>query len=291
MTSTFKPRPQSRPEPAPIVTAVRYDAISVTPASPHIGAEIGNIDLTQPLSAAQTEQLRAAFMQYQVIFFRDQHISFEDQIRLAGYFGALGQHAGKSTISKPTDNPLVRKFHYDEHSQVISGENFHSDQSCAPMPPLGTILYNHTVPPDGGGDTQFASMYAAYEALSPRMKIYLAGLTATHDGTRVFGPGTPLAVHPVIVRHPESGRKAIYVNGSFTAYINDLPRLEADRLLAFLLAHCTNPQWTHRFRWRPHSIAFWDNRCVQHQAIWDYWPNVRSGFRVQIEGTAAPVAG
>jgi taurine dioxygenase len=291
MTSTFQPRPQSRPEPARIERPVRYDAISVTPASPHIGAEIGNVDLTKPLSPAQVEQLRAAFVQYQVVFFREQRISFDDQIRLANYFGTLGSHAGKSTISKPTENPVVRKFHYDENSTVISGENFHSDQSCAPIPPLGTILYNHTVPPDGGGDTQFASMYAAYDALSPRMKTYLEGLTATHDGTRVFGPGTPVSVHPVVVRHPESGRKALYVNTDFTSHINDLPRLEADRLLAFLVDHCVNPQWTVRFRWRAHSIAFWDNRCVQHQAIWDYWPNVRSGFRVQIEGSAAPVAG
>ncbi len=291
MTSTFQPRPQSRPEPAPVEHKVRYDAISVTPASPHIGAEIGNIDLTRPLSDTQLEQLRAAFTQYQVIFFRDQHISFDDQVRLASYFGPLGKHVGGKTISQTTDNPLVRKFHYDEHSQLISGENFHSDQSCAPMPPLGSMLYNHTVPPDGGGDTQFASMYAAYDALSPRMKTYLEGLTATHDGTRVFGPGTPSAVHPVVVRHPESGRKALYVNTDFTAHINDLPRLEADRLLQFLVDHCVNPQWTVRFRWRAHSIAFWDNRCVQHQAIWDYWPNVRSGYRVQIEGTVAPVAG
>ncbi|HXF35282.1 MAG TPA: TauD/TfdA family dioxygenase [Candidatus Acidoferrales bacterium] len=291
MASTFQPRAQSRPEPSPVIRPIRYDAISVTPASPHIGAEIGNIDLTQPLSPDQLEQLRAAFTQYQVLFFREQQISFDDQVRLAGYFGPLGKHVGKSTISKTTDNPLVRKFHYDEHSTLISGENFHSDQSCAPFPPLGTILYNHTVPPDGGGDTQFASMYAAYDALSPRMQAYLEGLTATHDGARVFGPGTPSSVHPVVVRHPESGRKAIYVNTDFTAYINDLPRLEADRLLQFLVDHCVNPQWTCRFRWRAHSIAFWDNRCVQHQAIWDYWPNVRSGYRVQIEGTVAPVAG
>jgi taurine dioxygenase len=291
MTTTFQPRPQSRPEPARIDGVVTYDAITVTPESPHIGAEIGGVDLTQPLSDRQVEQLRAAFTQYQVIFFRDQHISFDDQIRLANYFGTLGEHAGKATISKPTENPAVRKFHYDENSQLISGENFHSDQSCAPIPPLGTILYNHTVPPNGGGDTQFSNMYAAYDALSPRMKVYLEGLTATHDGTRVFGPGTPVAVHPVVIRHPESGRKALYVNTDFTAHINDLPRLEADRLLAFLIDHCVNPQWTVRFRWHAHSIAFWDNRCVQHQAIWDYWPNVRSGFRVQIEGTAAPVAG
>lgn len=267
-----------------------YETITVTPVTPHIGAEIGNVDLTKPLPNQQVEELHKAFIQYQVIFFRDQKISFDDQIRFARHFGPLGSHVGKNTISKTTDNPLVRKFHYDETSKQISGENFHSDQSCAEVPPLGSMLYNHTVPPDGGGDTMFASMYAAYDALSPRMQRYLEGLTATHDGTRVFGPGTPVSVHPVITRHPESGKKVIFVNTDFTAKINELPRLEGERVLQFLIDHCNKPEWTCRFRWRPHSIAFWDNRCSHHKAIWDYWPNVRSGFRVQIEGTAPPVA-
>jgi taurine dioxygenase len=291
MTTTFTPRAQDRPEPLTIVEPGRYDAFTVTPASPHIGAEITDIDLTAPLSDEQVRQLKRAFTQFGVLFFREQQISFDDQIRLGRYFGSLGQHYGKTTISTGTDNPYVRKFHYDETSAVISGENFHSDQSCGAIPPLASILYNHTVPPDGGGDTQFASMYAAYEALSPRMKVYLAGLTATHDGTRVFGPGTPISVHPVVTLHPESGKKTIYVNTDFTSHINELPRLEGDRVLRFLIDHCANPQWTVRFRWRAHSIAFWDNRCVQHQAIWDYWPNVRSGYRVQVEGTTPPVAG
>jgi taurine dioxygenase len=199
-------------------------------------------------------------------------------------------HVGGKTISKVTDNPLVRKFHYDETSTKISGENFHSDQSCAPIPPMASMLYNHTVPPDGGGDTMFASMYAAYDALSPRMKTYLEGLTAVHDGTRVFGPGTPSATHPIIARHPETGRKLIFVNTDFTREIVELPRQEGDRILAFLYEHCGRAEWSCRFRWRAHSIAFWDNRCAHHKAIWDYWPNVRSGYRVQIEGTVPPVA-
>jgi taurine dioxygenase len=254
-----------------------YETITATAASPHIGAEIGGIDLTRPLSNKQVEELHDAFARYQVIFFRVQKIGFDDQIRLAGYFGPLGKHVGKSTISKTTENPYVRKFHYDESSKQISGENFHSDQSCAPMPPLG--------------DTMFASMYAAYEALSDRMKTYLAGLTATHDGTRVFGPGTPVSVHPVITRHPVTGRKVIYVNQDFTSHINELPRLEGERVLALLIDHCNKPEWTCRFRWTAHSIAFWDNRCTHHKAVWDYWPNVRSGYRVQVEGTQAPIAG
>lgn len=196
--------------------------ITVTPQSPHIGAEIGNIDLTRPLDATQVAELKRAFQHYQVLFFRDQRISFDDQIRLAQHFGPLGRHVGVNTISKTTDNPLVRKFHYDETSTRISGENFHSDQSCGAVPPLGSMLYNHTVPPDGGGDTMFASMYAAYDALSANMKRYLEGLTATHDGTRVFGPGTPVSVHPVVTQHPETGRKVIYVNTDFTSHINEV---------------------------------------------------------------------
>lgn len=275
----------------PAQSAAAYQSISVTPASPHIGAEIGHINLSLPLSEQQQAELKDAFMRHQVLFFRDQKISFEDQIRVASLFGPLGRHVGAQTISKPTDHPLVRRFHYDETSQRISGEGWHSDQSCAPMPPLGSMLYNHTVPPDGGGDTMFASTYAAYEALSERMKTFLLGLTATHDGTRVFGPGTPKSSHPVIVRHPDSGRCAIFVSNDFTSHINELPHAESEAMLKFLYRHIGRDEWTCRFRWQPHSIAFWDNRCAQHKALWDYWPNVRSGYRVQIEGTQAPLPG
>jgi len=268
-----------------------YESITVEPSSPHIGAEIGNVDLTKPLPNKQVEELHRAFAQYQVIFFRDQKISFDDQLRLGRYFGSVGKHVGGATISKTTDNPYVRKFHYDETSTQISGENFHSDQPCVAIPPLGSMLYNHTVPPDGGGDTMFASMYSAYDALSPRMQAYLSGLTATQDGRRVFGPTAPVAVHPVIIKHPVTGKKVIYVNTDFTAKINELPALESERVLRFLIDHCNKPEWTCRFRWRAHSIAFWDNRCTHHKAIWDYWPNVRSGYRIQIEGTGAPEAG
>lgn len=268
-----------------------YECIKVKPISPRIGAEISNLDLTQPLSKKQIDEVKKAFIEFGAIFFRDQKISWDEQIRLASEFGPLGKHVGVTTISKETDNPLIRKFHYDETTKKISGENFHSDQSCAPIPPLGSMLYNHIVPPDGGGATMFANMYAAYDALSPYMKRYLHGLTATHDGTRVFGPGTPISTHPVIVQHPESGKNLIFVNIDFTSHINEVSPAESAAILSFLYDHCIRAEWTCRFHWTPHSIAFWDNRCTQHKAIWDYWPHVRSGYRVQIEGTAAPVAG
>jgi len=269
----------------------RYRVLSVTPSSPHVGAEIGNIDLTRPLTDDELADLKRAFTEHLVLFFRDQKIGFEDHVRLAEYFGPTGSHVGVKTHSKLTDDPRVRKFHFDETSTGVSGNVWHTDQACAEIPPLGSILYNHTLPPNGGGDTLFASMYAAYDALSDRMKTYLEGLTALHDGAPVFGEGTPKAVHPVVVRHPESGRKLLYVNSSFTVRINELSKKESDAILRFLIDHCATPEWTYRFRWRPHSIAFWDNRCAQHYAINDYLPNVRSGYRVQIEGIAPPVAG
>ena len=133
-------------------------------------------------------------------------------------------------------------------------------------------------------------MYAAYEGLSDRMQNYLEGLTAWHDGVPTFGPGTPNATHPVIVKHPESGRKLIYVNRGFTKRINEVSSTESEGILRFLWDHCVLPEYCHRFRWEPHSIAFWDNRCAQHRATNDYLPNVRSGYRVQIEGVVSPVA-
>lgn len=267
-----------------------YHAITVTPCSPHIGAEIGNIDLTRPLDDQELVELRRAFTEHLVVFFRNQKVSFEDHVRLAEYFGPIGEHVGKTTISNPTEDPRVRLFHYDETTPKISGDIWHTDQSCAQVPPLGSILYNHTLPSNGGGDTIFSSMYAAYDALSDRMKSYLDGMTALHDGTRIFGPGTPEASHPVVVRHPESGRKLIYVNTAFTARLEGVSAEESDAVLGFLYAHCARPEWCFRFRWQEHSIAFWDNRCAQHYAVSDYWPSVRSGFRVQIDGVVSPVA-
>lgn len=267
-----------------------YRTITVKPWSPTIGAIVGNIDLTRPLTDDELADVRQAFTEFSVLFFRDQKISHDDHSRLAEYFGTIGQHVGKKTNSQASDDPRVRKFYADGEMPRVSGNLWHTDQSCNPIPPLASILYLHTIPNNGGGDTGFASMYAAYDALSDRMKTYLEGLTAYHDGPRVFGEGTPCANHPVIVRHPESGKKLIFVNKGFTTRINEVSQEESDAILGFLFDHVIRPEWTTRFKWEPHSIAFWDNRCVQHRAIADYLPQVRSGFRVQIEGTEAPVA-
>jgi taurine dioxygenase len=185
-------------------------------------------------------------------------------------------------------------IHADKDSPRANGEGWHSDVSCDLEPPMGSILYIKTCPPKGG-DTLFASMYAAYEALSDRMKQYLDGLTAVHDGEDVyrgtyanFGvqdkPDYPRAEHPVVRTHPVTGRKALYVNRGFTRRILGVPRDESEGVLRYLYEHMENPLFQCRFRWRANSIAFWDNRAVQHRAMWDYWPHTRSGNRVTVKG-------
>ena len=206
-----------------------YDTISVTPLSPRIGAEIGNIDLTRPLSNREVQEVHDALLEYQVIFFRDQPINLDAHRDFARHFGELHVHVGgDGTASQIIDgHPEVRRQHFDENSKRVSGEVWHTDQSCAAIPPMASILHQRIVPPNGGGDTLFASMYAAYEELSPRMQKFLEGLTATHDGALAFDKGAttkyPTAIHPVIAKHPETGRKLIFVNRGFTDHINELP--------------------------------------------------------------------
>ena len=157
---------------------------------------------------------------------------------------------------------------------------------------MGSILYLTEIPPIGG-DTLFASMYAAYERLSDPIKALVEGLTATHDGEPVyrgrFGyalpeKGFPQAVHPVVRTHPVTGRKALFVNGNFTTRIDGLGKIESDALLQMLCRHAETAEFQCRFRWQKNSIAFWDNRCVQHHAMWDYYPQHRHGYRVTVEG-------
>lgn len=271
-----------------------YETITVTPTSPHIGAEIGNIDLTRPLNGQQVRELRQAITAHGVLFFRDQPIDFEAHERFVRYFGEPHEHIGGDyTASKRIPNhPGIRKQYFDGNSKRVAGEDWHSDQSYGEIPPTYSILHQEIVPPNGGGDTMFLSACKAYEELSAGMKKYLEGKTVTHSGGKSFDqiPGErPIAVHPIAPRHPENGRKLLYVNRSFTSHINDVPASESRHILNFLYDHIEQQNWTTRFRWYNHSIAMWDNRCVQHKAIWDYWPNVRSGYRMFLKGTERPV--
>jgi len=274
------------------ISAMDYQRIETRPLTPTIGAEIHGVDLSQPLDEATREEIRAAFLQHQVVFFRNQDINLDQHKAFGRLFGELHIHPASPG---PEGHPEILIIHADENSTYVAGNAWHSDVSCDPEPPLGSILHLHTVPPSGG-DTMFASMYAAYEALSEPMKRFLCGLTATHTSNHVYrgrykdkgvedaDKEYPSAEHPVVRTHPETGRKALFVNGTFTTRINGLKANEGKALLKFLCEHLVRPEFICRFRWEEKSIAFWDNRCVQHYALWDYFPQVRHGLRVTIKG-------
>lgn len=157
---------------------------------------------------------------------------------------------------------------------------------------MGSILHIKTVPPDGGGDTAFSSMYAAYDALSKPMRTMLEGLTAVHDSGELYSGGmytrsdktAPSAEHPVVRTHPVTGRKCLFVNPVFTKKMVGLPKTESEAILKFLYRHCEAFEFQCRFKWRANSIAFWDNRCAMHKAVWDYYPHKRYGHRINIRG-------
>jgi taurine dioxygenase len=269
-----------------------YDTLRLEPATPKIGAYVSGVDITHSLSNQEVSALRQALADHQVLFFRDQPFSLEGHKAFGRLFGALHIHPN---TPGPEGHPEILPIHADAQSKRIAGEQWHSDVSCDEEPPLGSILHLHTVP-QSGGDTLFASMYAAYDALSPRLKTYLEGLTALHSGESTYrrtnrllgiddrGRVFPEADHPVIRTHPVTRRKVLFVNRGFTVRINEVPEEESAAILGYLYDHAERPEFQVRFQWKPDSVAFWDNRAVQHKALWDYFPNVRSGFRVTIKG-------
>ena len=272
---------------------MQYEIIKVKPVTARIGAEIEGVDLSKPLNQQTFSEVHQALMDHCVLFFRDQELDHESHKAFGRLFGELHVHPA---IPGPEGHPEILPIHADDKSKYIAGDTWHSDVSCDAEPPLGSILHLKTVP-EFGGDTLFSNMYAAYDALSDRMKTYLDGLTARHDGEPRYrnrytdkgvhdaGKVFPSADHPVVRTHPETGRKCLFVNKIFTTRINDLPPSESDTILRMLFAHCEKEDFQVRFRWQPNSVAFWDNRCVQHLAIWDYFPKVRSGFRVTVKGS------
>ncbi|MDE0690957.1 MAG: TauD/TfdA family dioxygenase [Gammaproteobacteria bacterium] len=264
-----------------------YRHVEVEPLTPTIGATLHGVDLARPLSDDAFEEIHAAWMAHQVIFLRDQHISAEQHLAFGRRFGELHIHPAAPYAH---GNPELMMIHTDKESFRQNGAGWHSDVSADEEPPLGSILHLETVPKHGG-DTLFASMYEAYDALSEPMRTLLDGLTARHesDYTGQYGDHKPQrefpkASHPVIRTHPVTGRKALFVNAGFTRRIEGLSRTESRALLDFLFEHIKNPAFQCRFQWQAHSIAMWDNRCVQHVAIWDYYPQTRSGIRVTVKG-------
>jgi taurine dioxygenase len=268
-----------------------FETITVDKLTPILGAEIGGVNLAGPISNHQMTEIHRALAENLVIFFRDQDMAPEQHLGFGRNFGELHLHPAAPHAE---GHPELMIIHADRNSPRANGEGWHSDVSCDTEPPMGSILYIKKCPPKGG-DTLFASMYAAYEALSDRMKAYLDGLTAVHDGEDAYRgtyknygvqdrPAYPRAEHPIIRTHPVTGKKALYVNRGFTKRIIGLPRDESAAVLQYLYGLAEDPLFQCRFRWQENSVAFWDNRCVQHRAMWDYWPHTRSGFRVTVAG-------
>lgn len=279
--------------------------IAVKPLTPVAGAEVEGLDLSRPLSHEQFEEVRAAFNAYHVLVFRDQHLSDEDHKRFGRMFGRLHvhpyndkkiapEHAQKAPLGYEAADPELLIVRANQKSKFVAGEEWHADVTCDEAPPFGSMLYITETPEIGGGDTCFLSAIRAYEALSPAMQRFLEGLTAVHDGAKPYigaygtpAPegGWPKHIHPVVIRHPETQEKVLYVNRGFTTRIVELTRRESDGLLEMLWRHLESQlEFQCRVRWTPGTLVFWDNMAVQHHAVWDYFPYSRFGKRVSIVG-------
>lgn len=265
--------------------------IKARPLALFLGAEISGVDLGAPLDDATFEAIHDALMQYQVIFFRDQQLSTQRQLELARRFGP------------PTYSKKLPKYEGEDYASLLEtdgstinvGGKWHTDNTDFAAPPMGAVLYCEKTP-SFGGDTLFASMYAAYDNLSPGMQAYLDGLWALHDNSDVVRrfAGTaflnkeaavvpPPSKHPVIRVHPVTGKKALYVNSSYTRSIVGVPDVESRHILNMLFDHVQLPEFQVRFKWEPGSVAIWDNRATQHYAPNDY-RDLRRLRRVQIDG-------
>lgn len=278
-----------------LVRSLVIEDLTILPMTPTIGAEIEGVDLSRPLAAATVSALRQALLDWKVLFFRDQAITTEQHLAFARCFGELEVHP--FAPHKP-DFPDVLAITHDDKSK--GRENtWHSDVTWRLEPSLGSVLRAIEVPPVGG-DTLFADMYAAYDGLKDEVKARIDGAMAVHDFTHfragmrrrgkteaeiaAFEALYPMVEHPVVRTHPETGRKAIYVNAAFTLRIVGMEKAESDALLAHLYAQAAIPEYQCRFRWEKNAIAFWDNRASQHYAVSDYFPAVRRMERVTVIG-------
>ncbi|MBK89076.1 MAG: taurine dioxygenase [Gammaproteobacteria bacterium] len=277
---------------------VGYTSIEVSSLTPHIGAEIAGVDLRQPLSNEQFSEIYRAWLDWQVLVFRGQDIDREQHKQFARKFGTLHVHPMQHSYG---GDPEILKVKTTKDSAYTAGNAWHTDVTCDPIPPMASMLLIKEPPVNGGGDTLFANMYLAYDMLSDVMKEMLDGLVAVHDGAipylgnyRVAPPSDaeyPKNEHPVVVTHPETGKKVLFINSGFTSHIKGMRNWESRALLDALLNHiATTARLTCRVEWQPNTLTLWDNRCTQHHAVWDYWPESRYGERVSILGNQRPQA-
>ncbi len=275
---------------------MRRNSLEIHPLAGAIGAEISGIDLAGEVDDDTIAAIRRVWLDYLVIFFRNQNLSPARFLAFARRFGEPIEYPFIAGIDGfPLITPVVKLA----HERVNFGGLWHSDTAYLDTPPMGTMLIAREVPPYGG-DTLFANMYLAYEALSAGMRKLLDGLVAVNSSAkadvtktredrmreRARGDASTEyeAEHPVVRTHPETGRKALYVNGGHTVRFKDMTEEESAPLLGFLFAHQARPEFTCRFRWEAGSLAFWDNRCAQHNPIDDYHGFRRAMHRITLAG-------
>ena len=283
---------------------MRNTRFEVRPTSGALGAELLGIDLSEGLDDDALADIRQAFNQHGVIFFRDQRLTPEQHIAFAERFGPININR---FFKAAPGHPQIAEVRKEPEQKTNIGGGWHTDHSYDQIPALGSILLAREVPPRGG-DTMFASMGLAYEALSDGLKQTLRGLRAVHSSRHVFGAkslqvspdrqgrltnpelATQDAVHPVVIAHPETGRPTLYVNSNFTTHFEGWTAKESKPLLEFLYQHAARPEFQTRFTWEEGSIAFWDNRATWHYALNDYHGERRLMHRITIEGVALEAA-
>jgi taurine dioxygenase len=270
--------------------------IGIHPVSGALGAEVSGVDLAKHLDDDTVAVLRRAWLEYLVLLFRDQPLTPPQLLAFARRFGNTIEYPFVKGLEEYPDIIPVVKL---EHERINFGGVWHSDTAYLDVPPMASMLLAREVPA-AGGDTLFASMYLAYETLSDGMKRLLAGLRAVNSSAKADASRTREdriaergradartlyeAAHPVVRVHPETGRKALYVNVAHTIRFEGMTEEESAPLLGYLYRHQIQPEFTCRFRWRPGSLAFWDNRCAQHNAVNDYAGHRRVMHRITLAG-------
>ena len=276
---------------------MKNSQLSITPMAGALGAEIGDMDLTD-VDDGVIDDIRDALCRYAVVFFRDQDLSPDSQAAFARRFGPLNRHPYVTPMDGHPDVFRIVKESGDKHH---FGNSWHTDLAYAEHPAMATMLYGIDVPV-AGGDTIFVSQTAAYDALSDGMKRLLGGLRVVYTNANSYGEqaqrfkdGVAKAmqvrqaertevVHPVVRTHPETGRKSLYLSDTHFLRFENMTVEESRPLFDFLVGHATRPEFTCRFRWRDGSVALWDNRCTMHYAVNDFPDTKRVMQRVTLEG-------
>jgi taurine dioxygenase len=280
-----------------------YETINVEEMSPACGAIIEGIDLSQDLTNRQFDEIHEALLDRTVIVFRDQNITPDQQVAFSRRFGEP-QPSELSGFEKSKENPEIDILEYDaDNPPHVTRDLWHTDFVGTARPTMGTVLYAKDIPPHGG-DTVWVNMVAAYEALSDRMKAHLEGLEAYHDSYQPYAQevrpemydadkGTDYirdrrakyvpSLHPLIRKHPVTGKRGLFVNESMTTFIKDIDRKESDMLLRYLYDYLRTPEFNYRHKWKTNDLAVWDNRVSLHYALFDYTDH-RLMHRVVIQG-------